>query len=185
MKQSTWFYTQKKCTQIHTERIWFTKICKVCQHWSTVHLNVVTLYRITWGRRKVEIHSQVSLLRGLIIYINTTGWCCLLSEAWCSKELHRGCNDRLIPVFVECDKGGGKGGAESSLPAEPTNTSSQWLPRRRAIVPDSKCGGPLLWDVEAERKGDGRIRLWGWNGCYWEWIALHFMGGGDCKEGPE
>lgn len=45
----------------------------------------------------------------------------------------------------------------SRLPAEPTNTSSQRLPRRRAIVPDSECRGPSLRDVEAERNSDGRI----------------------------
>lgn len=53
----------------------------------------------------------------------------------------RGCNVRLIPAFVECDRGGGKGGAEwSCLPAEPTNTGSRQLPRRRAIVL-----GRLVW----------------------------------------
>lgn len=57
----------------------------------------------------------------------------------------RGCNVRLIPAFVECDRGGGKGGAEwSCLPAEPTNTGSRQLPRRRAIVLDGECGGPSL-----------------------------------------
>lgn len=57
----------------------------------------------------------------------------------------RGCNVRLIPAFVECDRGGGKGGAEwSCLPAEPTNTGSRQLPRRRAIVLGGKCGGPSL-----------------------------------------
>lgn len=64
------------------------------------------------------------LLLGLTI--NNKAWCCLLSEALYGGELHRGCNDRLIPAFVECDEGGGKGGAESScLPAEPTNAGSQ------------------------------------------------------------
>lgn len=43
----------------------------------------------------------------------------------------------------------------SRLPAEPTNTSSQRLPRRRAIVPDSECSGPSLRDVEFNT--DGRI----------------------------
>lgn len=57
----------------------------------------------------------------------------------------RGCNVRLIPAFVECDRGGGKGGAEwSCLPAEPTNTGSRQLPRRRAIVLGGECGGPSL-----------------------------------------
>lgn len=72
--------------------------------------------------------------------------------------LCRRCDDRLIPAFVECDEGGGKGGAElSRLPAEPTNTGSQRLPRRRAIVADSKCSGPSLRVVEAECHSNGRI----------------------------
>lgn len=70
----------------------------------------------------------------------------------------RGCNVRLIPAFVECDGGGGKGGAESScLPAEPTNTGSRQLPRRPAIVLDGECGGPSpRRGGREERRGQGK-----------------------------
>lgn len=53
----------------------------------------------------------------------------------------RGCNHGLIPAFVECDGGGGKGGVEEScLPAEPTEH------RQQAVVKATgHCVGQRVW----------------------------------------
>ncbi len=157
------YKTHKMHTYIHTERFWFAKICSdLLKYVRSANVKRVLKRCISncsgkFTRKRAEIHGRLSLLWAFIVYINMRALCCLLSEALCSTELRRRCDDRLIPAFVECDEGGGKGGAEPSrLPAEPTNTSSQRLPRRRAIVPDSECSGPSLWDAEAECNSDGR-----------------------------
>lgn len=91
------------------------------------------------------------------MFIDARACAAFRSAVLCSRALCRRCDDRLIPAFVECDEGGGKGGAAlSRMPAEPTNTTSQWLPRRRAIVLDSERTGFSLCDVEAECHTDWR-----------------------------
>lgn len=117
-KQSTWLYTQKMHTEKDTERLWFAKISEICKHQRVLRSisNCSYTAHIYWKKRG-EIHGEPSLLRSLIAYINTRDSYCLLSEALCSRELRRRCNDRLIPAFVECDEGGGEGGAELSRAA--------------------------------------------------------------------
>lgn len=146
---------------MHAERLWFTEMCRaekrimvyVKPQFNDIQL-WVELIRKNQGK---DLLQKVSAKRFFYIYVETLA-CTAWYKVLCSRVLCRRCDERLIPAFVECDEGGGIGGAElSRMPAEPTNTSSQGLPRRPLIVPDSKCTGPSLCDVEAECNSDWRI----------------------------